>query len=348
MKLAMDTSLRTALAALAATTTLMAAAPAQAFTQETHRRIVLDAVNFMRANPGLTNYQKLLTGAQRAGYTIDQFAQAIAQGAYDVDAFSDTFICGAITGDCVNAPAWGLGSAIARYTSFWHFQDHAHGADVHGNRFGGYNYSRIAIKGDVDDLAAGWLWNDHLDDGAGGMRGIFGETSRYNTYGITEKNYRLGGYSAPSMYKDYQNFPFQPITNLGQYWFTQFLARPTAQSLGFVLHTTDVAVPQHTWNTLANHHSGWEGWVANYYDSEQLNAFYLVQAALGKLSPLSPGGTDLRALLHQAGNHSYANGTMVLSSTAHADRVNVGRVLVPHAIALVVRILDRAAERMVQ
>jgi hypothetical protein len=340
-------SLRAVCAAFAAAT-LWAAAPAHAFQQETHRRIVLDAVSFMRANPGITNYQKLLDGATRAGYTIDQFAQTIAQGAYDVDSFSDTFICGAITGDCVKAPLWGLGTAIARYTSFWHFQDHAHGTDAHGNRYGGYNYSRIAIKGDIDDLAAGWLWNDYLDDGAGGMHGLFGDTSRYNTYGVTEKNYRLNGTSSTSQYADYQNFPFQPITNLGQYWFTQFLQRPTAQSLGFVLHTTDVAVPQHTWNTLANNHSGWESWVQNYYDSEQLNAFYLVEAALKNLSPLSTSETDIRALLQQAGNFSYANGTLVLSSTAHADRVAVGRVLVPHATALVVRILDRAAERMVQ
>lgn len=347
MKLEMRPAFRAALATLAMST-LLAAAPAQAFLQETHRRIVLDAVNFMRANPGITNYQKLLTGAQRAGYTIEQLAQALGQGAYDVDAFSDTFICGAITGDCVNAPVWGLGTSIARYTSFWHFQDHAHGTDAHGNRYGGYNYSRIAIKGDIDDLAAGWLWNDHLDDGPGGMHGIFGDTSRYNTYGVTERNYRLNGYSTPGMYADYQNFPFQPITNLGQYWFTQFLQRPTAQSLGFVLHTTDVTVPQHTWNTLANNHSGWESWVANYYDSEQLNAFYLVEDALKKLPALAPGETDIRALLQQAGNYSYANGTLVLSSTAHADRVAVGRVLVPYATALVVRLLDRAAERMVQ
>lgn len=325
---------------------LTAALPAQAFLQETHKRIVQDAVSYMRANPGTTNYAKLQAGAQKAGYTIDQFAAVISQGAYDVDAFSDTYICGAITGDCVNAPVWGLGSAVARYTSFWHFQDHAHGTDAHGNRYGGYNYSRIAIKGDIDELAAGWLWNDYLDDGSGGMGGIFGDSSRYNTYGVTERNYRLNGYSTSAMYSDYQNFPFQPITNLGQYWFTQFLQRPTAQTLGFVLHTTDVAVPQHTWNTLGHNHSGWETWVKDYFDSEQLNAFPLVQAALNKVIPLAVDATDIRPVLYQVGNDSYTNGTLVLSSTSHADRVAVGRVLVPEATALVVRILNRAAERM--
>jgi hypothetical protein len=329
-------------------TLLSGATPTQAFTQETHRRIVLDAVKFMQANPGITNYPKLLDGATRAGYSIDQFAQVIAQAAYDVDSFADTYICGAITGDCENAPLWGMGSAIARYTSFWHFEDHAHGADVHGNPYGGYNYSRVAIKGDIDELTAGWLWNDHLDDGPGGMKGIFGETSRYNSYGLTERNYRLGGHSAASMYADYQNFPFHPITNLGQYWFSQFLARPTAQTLGFVLHTADLAVPHHTRNTLGNNHSGYESWVQHYYDSEQLGAFHRVQAALQNLAPVPATATDIRPMLRQAGDYSYASGTLVLSSTLHADRVAVAQAMVPHAIALVVHLLDRAAERMVQ
>lgn len=326
---------------------LVSCTSAQAFLPETHRRIVIDAVNFMRGNPSITNYQKLHKGAQQAGYTIDQFAQALGQGAHDVDFFNDTFICGAITGDCVKAPAWGVGSAIARYTSFWHFQDHAHGPDVHGNRFGGYNYSRIAIKGTVDELAAGWLWNDYLDDGAGGSKGALGDASRYNSYGITERNYRLDGYSTRAMYSDYQNFPFQPITNLAQYWFTQFLQRPTAQSLGFVLHGTDVAVPQHTWNTLGNNHSGWECWVQSYYDIEQLNAFYLIAAALKDMDALSPGAGDIRPLLYQVGNYAYSKGALMLSSTGHADRVVAGRKLVPHATAMVVHLLNRAAERLV-
>ena len=330
--------------------TLAALTPwaAQAFQPDTHARLVLDAVSYMAAHPTTTNYQKLVQGANKAGYTIDQFAQAMSQGAHDVDYFEDTYICGAITGDCVKAPLWGLGTDIARYTSFWHFQDHAHGTDSHGNRYGGYNYKRIAIVGDIDTVAAGWLWNDYLDDGRGGMGGIFGDTSRYNTYGVTEANYRQGSTSSKSMYGDYQAFPFQPINNLGQYWFTQFLSRPTAQNIGFVLHTTDTGVPQHTWNTLGNNHSDWESWVFTYYDSEQLGAFSLVEQAMSDITPLSPTATDVRPVMYQLGAYSYANGTLVLSSTAHADRVMVGRKVVPHAIAMVVNILNRAAERLVQ
>ena len=339
---------RAALSLVAAAGLVGAASSAQAFEQETHRRIVLDAVAYMAAHPTTTNYNKLVAGAARAGYTIDQFAAIMGQGAYDVDSFADTYICGAITGDCEGAPLWGLGTAIAKYSSFWHFEDHAHGKDVHGNPYGGYSYSRVPVMGDVDTLAAGWLWNDYLDDGRGGQGGIFGDGTKYDTYHRTEANYRMGGTSTVAMYSDYQNFPFQPVSNLGQYWFTQFLAAPTAQTLGFVCHTTDLLVPQHTWNTLGNNHSGFEEWVLDYWDSEQLDSTDLIDAAFKDLTAPSPTATDLRPLWHQAGAYSYANGALALSSTDQNDRIAVAKKVVPHATALVVLLLNRGAERLVQ
>lgn len=75
----------------ATTLTFGLAMEAQAFSQEVHKRIAIDAVNYMKANPSTTNYAKLLNGATQAGLTIDQFAAALGQGAYDVDDFSDTF-----------------------------------------------------------------------------------------------------------------------------------------------------------------------------------------------------------------------------------------------------------------
>ncbi len=321
---------------------------AHAWAQETHRRIVLDAVEYMKNHPDTTNYNKLLAGVTRAGYTVDQFAQALGQGAYDVDDFSDTYICGATTGDCEQAPVWGLGSGIVKYTSYWHFQNHTAGADVHGNPFGGYNYAKLTQAGDVDNLAASWLYGDYLDDGAGGMKGWFGDSSKYNSYGVTEAHYRLGGYSSASMYADFEKMPFQPIDNLGQYWFQQFLSRPTAQSLGFVLHTTDLLQPHHTWTTSAHNHSGWETWVNDYYYSENLNDPALVKAALADFTPLAANAVDIRGLLTQGGTYSYANGGIVLSSTDTTDRRTVGKKTIPHAIAMVVHVLNRAAERLVQ
>jgi hypothetical protein len=336
------TGFKLATAALA----LAAAVPAHAFLQETHRQIVLDAVQFMKNNPDKTNYTKLLAGVTRAGYTIDQFATALGQGAYDVDDFADTYICGAVTGDCQLAPVWGLGKGIVNYTSYHHFQNHTAGADVHGNPFGGYNYAKLTVAGDIDDLAAAWLVGDYMDDGAGGMAGWFGDGSKYNTYGLTETHYRLGGTSSPSQFADFETMPFQPVDNLGQYWFQQFLAAPTAQSLGFVLHTTDLLQPHHTWTTTAKNHSGWETWVKDYYYSANLNDVSLVKAALADFTPVGATAVDIRPLLTQGGTFSYKNGGIVLSSTDQNDRTRVGKLVIPHAIAMAVHVLNRAAERL--
>ena len=324
----------------------VAAADASAFSQETHRRIVIDAVNYMKANPGTTNYNKLLAAATNAGYTIDQFAAALGQGAYDVDDFADTYICGATTGNCQLAPVWGAGASIVKYTSYWHFQNHTQGADVHGNDIGGYNYAKLTVWGDIDNMAASWLYGDYLDDGKGNLTGWWSaDSSKYNAYDNTEKNYRLGGYSTRSMYADFEKMPFQPIDNLGQYWFSRFLSQPTVQTLGFVLHTTDLLQPHHTWTTSALNHSGWETWVNDYYYSEGLNNPALVSTALNNFTPVAAASTDIRPLLTQGGGISYSNGGIVLSSTEHGDRANVGRIVIPNAIAMTVHVLNHAANR---
>jgi hypothetical protein len=324
----------------------LGATQASAWSQETHRRIAIDAVNYMKANPTTTNYAKLLNGATKAGMTIDQFAAALGQGAYDVDDFADTYICGATTGDCQLAPVWGAGASIVKYTSYWHFQNHTQGVDAHGNDLGGYNYAKLTVWGDIDNMAASWLVGDYLDDGRGGLTGWFyADSSKYNAYDKTEANYRLGGYSTRSMYADFEKIPFQPIDNLGQYWFSQFLAAPTVQKLGFVLHTTDLLQPHHVWTTSALNHSGWETWVNDNYYTRGLNNSALVTTALNNLTPLASTATDIRPLLTQGGAVAYSQGGIVLSSTDDADRERVARVVVPHAIAMVVRVLNRAAER---
>ncbi|WP_338845219.1 phospholipase [Massilia sp. W12] len=333
---------------LALVLTAVACLPAQAFQQETHRRIAIDAVRFMQNNPGITNYNKLASGLAKAGITVEQFAQAMGQGAYDVDDFADTYLCGAVTGSCVQAPLWGLAKSLVNYTSYWHFQNHTAGADVHGNPFGGYNYSKLTVAGDIDNLAAVWLVGDYLDDGPGGMRGWFGDWSKYNSFGVTEAHYRHAGFSTSSQYADFEKAPFQPLDNLGQYWFGQFLARPSLQSLGFVMHTTDLLQPHHTWTTSARHHVGWEQWVNDYYHSLKLNDEALVKSALADFTPLPAGANDIRPLLTQGGTYSYQVGASVLSSTDHNDRSRVAKQVVPHAIAMVVHILNRAAERLNQ
>jgi len=332
--------------ALIAAVTAGLATEASAFSQETHKRIAMDAVNYMKNNPGTTNYTKLAAGIARAGLTVDQFAAAMGQGAYDVDDFSDTFICGASTGSCQQAPVWGAGSGIVKYTSYWHFMNATRGSDVHGNDYGGYNYNLLTVWGDIDNMAASWLYGDYLDDGAGGNSAWFSDSTKYNTYGITEKNYRLGGYSTNSMYADFEKMPFQPIDNLGQYWFQKFLTTPTVQNLGFVMHTTDLLQPHHVWTTSALNHSGWETWVNDNYYTLGLNTPAKVTTALNDFTPLSATATDIRPVLTQGALYAYNNGGIVLSSTADSDRTVVANKVIPHAIAMVVHVLNRAAERM--
>ena len=92
---------------MAATLLLLGTSQAQAFSQETHKRIVLDAVNYMQQHPASTEYAALRQYAAQNNLTISESAELLGQAAYDVDDvddFEDTFLCGAITGSCVQAP----------------------------------------------------------------------------------------------------------------------------------------------------------------------------------------------------------------------------------------------------
>ncbi|WP_199610425.1 phospholipase C/P1 nuclease family protein [Flocculibacter collagenilyticus] len=323
-----------------------ASSNANAFSQETHKRIVIDAVAYMQQHPNTTQFAKLEAYANQLGLSVAGLGELLGQSAYDVDDFEDTFLCGAITGSCVQAPVWGLAESIVKYTSYWHFQNHTQGPDVHGNDFGGYNYDKLTVWGTVDNIAAGWLKGDYLDDGNGGETGWFGsDSSKYNTYGVTEAKYRIGSHSSYNMYDDFEEMPFQPIDNLGQYWYQSYLDTGNPQVLGFVFHTTDLLQPHHTWTTSALNHSSWESWVKDYYDQEQLNNGELVTAALGSFTPIDKNSHDIRPILTEGGAFSYSQGGIVLNSKDHYDRVNTAKAVVPHAIAMVVHILNHAMEQ---
>ncbi|BBN80861.1 phospholipase C [Pseudoalteromonas sp. A25] len=314
-----------------------------AFSQETHKRIVIDAVNYMAQNPASTEYQKLVQYAQTNNMSVTALAQLLGQAAYDVDDFEDTFFCGAITGDCVQAPLWGAAQSIVKYTSYWHFQNHTQGADVHGNDFGGYNWEKLTVWGTVDSIASTWLKGDYLDDGRGGETGWFkADDTKYNSYGITEANYRIDSHSTYNMYDDFEEMPFQPIDNLGQYWYQKYLQSGNPQILGFVFHTTDLLQPHHTWTTSDLNHSSWESWVKDYYDRENLNNTQLVREALNSFAPIATNSQDIRPLLTQGGALSYAQGGIVLNSKDHYDRLNTAKLVIPHAIAMVVHLLNHA------
>ena len=322
---------------------LISTSQAQAFSQETHKRIVIDAVNYMQQHPSSTQFSALSKYAQQNNMTVTQLAEVLGQAAYDVDDFEDTFFCGAVTGSCVQAPIWGAAESIVKYTSYWHFQNHTQGADQHGNDFGGYNYQKLTVWGTVDNLASSWLKGDYLDDGQGGETGWFNaDSSKYNSYGITEANYRIDSQSNYNMYDDFEDMPFQPIDNLGQYWYQSYLQSGNPQVLGFVFHTTDLLQPHHTWTTSDLNHSSWESWVKDYYDQEQLNDSALITQAMQTFSALDINSQDVRPLLTQGGAFSYAQGGIVLNSQDHYDRLNTAKQVIPHAIAMVVHLLNHA------
>ncbi|MBB1334453.1 MULTISPECIES: phospholipase [unclassified Pseudoalteromonas] len=322
---------------------LISTSQAQAFSQETHKRIVIDAVNYMQQHPSSTQFSALSKYAQQNNMTVTQLAEVLGQAAYDVDDFEDTFFCGAVTGSCVQAPIWGAAESIVKYTSYWHFQNHTQGADQHGNDFGGYNYQKLTVWGTVDNLASSWLKGDYLDDGQGGETGWFNaDSSKYNSYGITEANYRIDSQSNYNMYDDFEEMPFQPIDNLGQYWYQSYLQNGNPQVLGFVFHTTDLLQPHHTWTTSDLNHSSWESWVKDYYDQEQLNDSALITQAMQTFSALDINSQDVRPLLTQGGAFSYAQGGIVLNSQDHYDRLNTAKQVIPHAIAMVVHLLNHA------
>lgn len=83
----------------------------------------------------------------------------------------------------------------------------------------------------------------------------------------------------------------------------------------------------------------------DYYDSENLADTALIQSALSDFNSLPANASDIRPLLTEGGAYSYANGGQVLSSQDHSDRVQVARMMVPHAIAMTVHLLNHAATR---
>lgn len=335
---------------IASTILMLASLESQAFSQPTHKRIVEDAVAYMAAHPDTTNFSKLSATVKEAGYTIDQFADALGQGARDVDDFTDTYMCGSVTGFCERAPIFGLGSFISSYTGFWHFQNHSRGSDIHGNDIGGYNYGQIPVKGIEDYITGAWLVNDHLDDGKGGMTGwcFWGwclEHSEYNSYGITAQNHSIDSHNKKSHYEDFQDAAFQPLDNMGQYWYNEFIKTPTIQTLGFALHTTDLLQPHHTWSTVGNNHWGWETWIEDNYSAKDMNNDAAITEAMNSFTPIATNQNDIRSLFTQGGAISYSQGGIVLSSTSDADRSEVAATVIPHAIAMVVQVLNHAADR---
>lgn len=314
-----------------ASTFALAATDAAAWSQPTHKQIVIDALKYMGSSYATAEqkraydyYTKAAAGdAAKAG-------DALGQACYDVDNFQDVHLGFWWTG-YYDAPVFGLARSIVGYNAYHHFITMSRGTDAHGNPNGGYNYRHRTPNGalgqgeffDIDTLAAVYLWNSEL---------------KKADYDTTEANYRQGSYSNwDQQYRDFQDIPWQPSANAGNYWFGEFLKQPTFQTIGYSLHfLTDAAQPHHTQSTSANNHAGWEGWVEDNYASGKFADFQKVSLAAPKYNPRD----SLRNLVTQVAGQAYSRPEPLYSTDA-ATRTNAAQALIPEAIAATVAVLTK-------
>ena len=309
---------------------LLFGAEAHAWSQETHKRIVADALKYMNSSSATADMKRAAQFYSQAAGSQANAAEILGQAAYDVDDFRDTRLGGWWVG-YEYAPVGNLASSLVNYTSYWHFLNLTRGTDVHGNDHGGYDYRYHTVDGswsDVDWYAMVYLYNRDLNQ------------EDYNT---TEAHYRQGSYSnRDKHYADYQEMAFQPIDNLAKYWFDQFKQSPSLQTIGFSLHATgDAAQPHHVYVTSANNHSGWETWVRDYYDTENFGDMNAFANIVGQYNSQH----DIRSLITQVAERAYQF-PEPLYATDYATRKRVAKEMIPHAIATTVAVLTKGVNHV--
>ncbi len=310
---------------------LTSSVSAYAWKQPTHKQEVIDALNYMGseyASPEQRRAYEFYVSA--ANGVVEEAGDALGQACYDVDDFQDVHL-GSWWRGYWSAPLFGLAHSIVGYNAYHHFVTMSRGEDAHGNAHGGYNYRHRTPNGslgkgeffDIDKLAAIYLWNTEL------------KKSDFNT---TEANYRADSYSDYNEhYRDFQDMPWQPSTNAGLYWFTQFLEEPTFQMMGYSLHfLTDAGQVHHTMSTSANHHAGWEAWVQNYYFEENMNDILAIHEAVGNYDSRAA----VRDIITQLAQKAYSH-PEPLYATDHETRLSVAKIMIPETIAATVAMLTK-------
>ena len=303
-----------------------------AWKQPTHKQEIVDALAYMGSEHATADQRRaydFYVGS--ANGNADNAADALGQACYDVDDFKDVRL-GSWWSGYSSAPLFGLAHSIVGYNAYHHFVTMSRGTDAHGNDHGGYNYRHHTPNGSmgngetfaIDTLAAYYLWNDAL------------KSADYNS---TEANYRQGSYSNyKSQYGDFQDIPWQPSTNAATYWFKEFMAQPTFQMVGYSLHfLTDAGQVHHTMSTSANHHSGWEAWVEDYYFSENMADIDAITEAVGHFNPTD----SVKSIITQLAQEAYSH-PEPLYATDHATRLSVAKIMIPETIGASVVLLTKA------
>jgi hypothetical protein len=324
-------SMKTVVSLLAGSVLCAASGAAFAWSQPTHKMIVMDAMSYMGSSQATAEQKRAYNYyAKAAGGDALKAADALGQACYDVDNFKDVHLGFWWTG-YYDAPLFGLARSVVGYNAYHHFTTMSRGSDAHGNPHGGYNYRHRTPNGslgkgeffDIDTLAAVYLWNTEL---------------RKRDYDTTEANYRQGSFSSYEQYRDFQDIPWQPSANAGKYWFGEFLKQPTFQTVGYSLHfLTDASQPHHTQSTSANHHAGWEGWVEDNYKTGKFADFQKVSYALGKFNTRD----SVQNLVIQMAGIAYAR-PEPLYATDFDTRNRTAQALIPESIAATVTVLTKA------
>jgi hypothetical protein len=302
------------------------ASSAGAWCGDHHKQITSEALAYMGSSYATAEQKRAYNLYVRAAGGLSRAQNLLGQAAKDVDYFMDTRMGGWWCGYHYTAGDLSVGLIGNNYTSLWHFITMTRGKDAHGNDRGGYDVRYRTDDPsfiDNDAITKYWLYNQEL---------------KKADYKSTEAHYRQGSYSSRSQYKDYQKTPWQPVDNLGLYWFKQFAKYPSFQTLGHATHAaTDSCVAQHTWNTLGNRHSDYEEWVEDHHDSENLGDFGAAYNALKNFDAKD----DYRSLLTQCARDAYINSEPLFEGS-HATQLNAASIMVPQSIAVVVTVLTKA------
>jgi hypothetical protein len=301
-----------------------------ALTQPLHKLITGKALEYMGSDYADREQKRAYNTFVESAGSLEQAKELLGQAAYDVDSFMDTRMGGWWVGYHYTAEDLSIGLVDNNYTSLWHFINMTRGPDDHGNDYGGYDYRYRTDDPsliDYDDIVKTWLINQELHD---------------DDFANTEKHYRLDSYSIKEMYEDFQKIPFQPVDNLGQYWFNQFKVMPTFQSIGYVTHAAgDCAVAQHVYNTLSNRHSEYEAWLEDYFSSENLAPFSAVKAELANYNPRN----SVQDTLTQTAEDAYTNSSPLFNGS-HDSLVETGKIMMTKAMAAIVTILTKGINHL--
>ena len=295
-----------------------------------HTRVTSRALEYMGSNYATADEQRAYNLLVNAAGSLENAKKLLSDAAVGIDYFMDTRMGEWWIGYHNTSGDLTFGLMKNNYTSIWHFLNMTRGTDAHGNDHGGYDYRYVtddtANTIDRDWIVRAFLHNQQLKD---------------DDYDTTEAHYRVGGYSNEDMYEDYQKIPFQPIDNLGLYWFQQFAKYPTFQSLGYVTHAAgDVAVAQHVWTTLGNYHVEYEEWVEDNFgvtDKYDLGNFANINAEMANYNSQD----DARTTLTKTAEATYANPEAMYNGS-ESTRLNIARIVVPKSIATTVTILTKA------